>query len=648
MSGIAGIYYLDGRPVEQAELQRMLDSIAHRGLDGCGVWTNGSVALGCQLLRVTPESAKETQPFIHPSGHVVVFDGRLDNRKELLEAFQNSTEISASSPDPVFVLAAYEVLGENFAKYLVGDFALGLFDVNRSKLLLARDAIGVRPLYFCPTPKQFLFASEIKAILTHPQVSSQPNDDYLAEFLFKRLSGEDGNGLTFFEGIHTLLPGFMVIITPEGLLKRQYWDFDVTRCVRFKSFEEYAEGFRHYFEQAVRRRLRSMSPVAVSVSGGLDSSSIFCQAETLIQRNPHLHPHVFGFSYISGDGLPSDEKSFLLEIERDYRVTIDKIPITTQGMMDGGKEQVWHVEAPFLDITLNITDMFLKRIRQSGVRMLLTGHWGDQILLDQAYLSDLFNRLAWYKVWAHLREFGKWNLDVNPRLFWGLFLQDLFKSYVPPQILPFIRKIKRRLNSNELNFQGYNKIFHELAYQRTPEQILIKTPFSNAHAKSLYYETKSRYNVLRMEWLNKVASVHGLEIGLPFLDQDLVSYLMAIPGEVQTWKGVPKGILREAMRGVLPPQILGRRGKADFTDLVNDGVDRNYPQLLQCLRSGGMVIRRGYVDGGVMHNELKRLRNRIRRPDNLVSWCLSDLLGLEIWLQVFFGEEITQKEVDVA
>ena len=648
MSGIVGIYYLDGRPVERTDVIRMLDSIAHRGPDGSGVWTMGPVALGCQLLRVTPESVTETQPFVHPSGNVVVFDGRLDNREELLLKLKASNNISRESPDPALVLAAYHEFGDKFVEHLIGDFAIGLFDPNRQKLLLARDAIGVRPLYYYCTRDMVLFASEIKALLSHPQVSTRPNGHYLAEFLFERLSGDDGDGSTFFKGVFTLPPGFAAIVTSDGLLTRQYWDFDVTRCIRFKSFEEYAEGFRHYFGQAVRRRLRSLYPVAVSVSGGLDSSSIFCQAETLRQHNPQLYPHVHGISYISDDGLPSDEKSFLLDIERDYSVSIRRIPIGSQEMMDGRREEVWQVEIPFLDTMQNITDTLLKNVKQSGARILLGGHWGDQMLFDQAYLMDLFHQLAWGKIWAHLREFEKWSPDVEPSYFKQNFLRTLIRSHVPNALIPVLRKLKRKLVRDPLNHQWYNQTFQELARLRISKQTLIKTPFADAHAKSLYHEAKSRYTVLRMEWLNKVASTYGLEWAFPFLDQDLVAYFMAIPGEVQAWKGVPKGLLREALRGVLPPKIAERRGKADFTDLVNNGVDRNYSQLVHCLQSGGMVIRQGYVDEEVMNNELIRLRDQIQRPDCLVSWDLYDLLGLEIWLQVFFGETITEKEVVVA
>lgn len=639
MSGIAGIYDLDGRPVEQGEIQRMLESIAHRGPDGSGIWRNGSVALGCQLLRVTPESAKETQPFIDPSGNVVVFDGRLDNRKELLERLQSSTEISASSPDPAFVSVAYHTFGDKFVDYLIGDFALGLFDVNRHKLFLARDAIGVRPLYYYYTPRQFLFSSEIKALLAHPQVSTWPNNGYLANYLFLRLSGDGTKGETFFDCIYSLPPAFMATVTRDGLSKRQYWDFDVTRRIRFKSFNEYAEGFYYYFEQAVRRRLRSMYPVAFSVSGGLDSSSIFCLAETIKRRGTQSYPDMIGFSYIFNDGTPQDEKSFLLDIENDYSVSIRRLQVDPQGIIEGMRKEVWDGESPFLDNLRSVIAPLYRNVQQSGARILLSGTMGDQMLFDQAYLLDLFNHLAWNKVWAHLREFGKWNVDVDQKLFRRVFFRNLFKSFAPHGILSCLRGIKRKLINNHLKFEGYEQELYELAYRRNSKKDMGKTPSGTAHSKSLYDEIKSRHKIFLWEWANKVVSIYGLEHAYPFMDQDLVSYLMAIPGEVQTWNGVPKGILREAMRGVLPTRILERRWKADFTDLLNDRVAHDFQTIVQCLESGRMAVRLGYVDEKMLSNELERLRDYIRRADCLVSWSLYNLLGLEIWLQVFFGKE---------
>jgi asparagine synthase (glutamine-hydrolysing) len=137
--------------------------------------------------------------------------------------------------------------------------------------------------------------------------------------------------------------------------------------------------------------------------------------------------------------------------------------------------------------------------------------------------------------------------------------------------------------------------------------------------------------------------MHGLEIAFPFLDRDLVSFLMAIPGEMQTWKGVPRAPLREVMGGVLPDEIVARTWKGDFTHVVNEAMERGYSQLVRCLEDGGMAVSFGYVKGEVMREELARLRDRIRGPDCAITWSLSDLLGLELWLQVFFEDRRTRR-----
>ena len=150
--------------------------------------------------------------------------------------------------------------------------------------------------------------------------------------------------------------------------------------------------------------------------------------------------------------------------------------------------------------------------------------------------------------------------------------------------------------------------------------------------------------MLCMEWNNKMSYMHGLEMAFPFLDRDLISFLMGIPGEVVTWEGVPKAILREGMRGVLPDAIVQRTWKADSTHLLNDGMAHDYVQLVQRLEEGGMAVRLGYVKGDVMKDELRRLKDRIGGSHSGASLHLTDLLGLEVWLQVFFGEKTGGKE----
>lgn len=630
MSGILGLWNLDGRPVSRALLADLSGTLAHRGADGDGLWVEGPVGLACRLRRVVPEAATETQPLVGPTGAVLVFDGRLDNREQLLDELHAAPGIGADSPDPALVLAAYDAFGERLPERLLGDFALGLFDPRRHALFLVRDAIGVRPLYYTRAGEAVLFASEVKTLLAHPEVPARPDDDVLAGFLLDRTPGAPG--MTLFKGISAVLPAHVVTVTPEGLRAQRYWDFDPARRIRLGSFPEYAEAFREQLTRAVGRRLRSAHPVAVSVSGGLDSSSIFCLAQRLARRSPGRHAAVLGVSYVSPSGSPSDEVAFLREIERDYGVAIERIPIGSPGVVDGAREAVWHVEAPFLDSMWNTTHPFLATVGRLGARVLLTGHWGDQVLFEYAYLVDLFRALAWGEIRAHLRELGRWFGDAEARYYRRRFLVDLVKYHVPPALVPVLRRLRARREP-----PWYSAALRARARRRAGAAIPAPAAFHSVHARALYEEARSSHHVTCLEWNDKVAAMHGLDMAFPFLDRDLLAFLMAIPGDVQTSRGVPKGLLREGLRGVLPDAIRERAWKADFTHLVNDGVALDFERVRQCLETDGMAVRMGYLSAYALGEEFDRLRERVRGESCETAWDLSDLYGLELWLQLFFG-----------
>jgi len=642
MSGILGLWNRDGRPVHSSEVRRLSATLSHRGHDGEGVETQRTVGFASRLSRISLESAHETQPLMDPSGVVLVFDGRLDNREDLLSVLRTTAALSVESSDPALVLSAYRAFGDNFPAHLDGDFALGLYDPNQSKLLLARDPVGVRPIYYYASRDLFVFASEIKTLLAHPGIVTQPNDDVVADLLFTRLAAEDTRGLTCFQNIFSVLPAHLTIASPEGIVTKRYWDFDRSRQVRLRSFDEYAEAFRHHFERAVRRRLRCAGPVAISVSGGLDSSAVFCVGETLRRSAPGIRSPLIGVSYTFPDGSPSDEKHFLVEIERAYDVEITRMDNLPTGIIDGCREAIWHAEAPFLDAQWSRTHAYLTAVRGLGAKVLLTGHWGDQFLFDDAYLVDLCRRGQWLQAWQHINAFGEW-VDIPVHWFRRRLFAALLKRHVPGVIVERLREIRNRWRPTGDVLQCYTEGFRERAAPRVPRLAVLP---GRAHAQSLYDHVRSRYHVLCMEWNNKVGAMHGLDMAFPFLDRDLIAFLMAIPGEALSRNGVHKGLLRDALQGVLPPSIASRTSKADFTGDVNEGVVRHYDWLARCLHTGGMATGLGYVKpdplpagsrppitGDPMSSEL--------------SWALGDLLSLELWLQGFFGPKNAQIGMEV-
>ena len=313
-------------------------------------------------------------------------------------------------------------------------------------------------------------------------------------------------------------------------------------------------------------------------------------------------------------------------------MAIERFPMGPAGLLNRSREAVWHVEAPFLDEMWVTTRTFLSTVHRHGARVILTGHWADQLLFDQAYLVDRLHDLAWGEVRAHLNEFPRWFSDCDASDFRRRFFLDLVKYSLPSPLVSFLRSLRLKPNR-----PWYSRALQRRARRRQSTTLPSARAFPTAHARSLYEQARSSRHVLCMEWENKVAAMHGLEMAFPFLDRDLVSFLMRIPGEIQTWRGVPKVLLREGLRGVLPEAIVGRTWKADFTHLVNEGMERDYAQAVDLLRHDAMAISSGYVSREVMIGELERVKNQLGGSSADTAWSLSDLLGLELWLQVFFG-----------
>jgi asparagine synthase (glutamine-hydrolysing) len=634
VSGIIGIWNRNGEPVDPAVLNRMSRAVAHRGRDGGGEWLSGAVGFACRLDWVTPEETSEAQPSIHPSGAVLVFDGRLDNRDELLAECRGST-VHVRSPDTALVLEIYVRFGDRFAEHLNGDFALALFDPRQQKLFLVRDAMGVRPLYYCQAGSTLLFASEIKALLVHPQVVARPDENQLAELL---LGGypQDNRGLTFFEGIAAAPASHVVSVTPGGLSSRQYWDFPA-QPLRRPSFDDYVEEFRHLFDQAVRRRLRSAHPVAVWVSGGLDSSAAFSAAQHVRRAASGAYPPVVGISSTAAPGSPADERALVDELERYLGTTVRRVPLEA-GLMDGCEAEMWHTENPRLDVLWSMTQGLQRATQQAGCRVLLTGIGADETLSDQAYLVDMFRRLAWRQIPGHVQEFSRWNTDASPRAIRRDVGRTLLRYHIPNALFPVLRAMRGRTRRHKDMVPWYTRKLRERALRSPAREWAANRPFASAHATSIISFIRNRLYGLKLDLRNKVGALHGLTYAYPYLDRDLVSFLVAIPGEAVVRNGVPKALLREALRGAMPESIIERRWKADFTHVATRGAERDWPQLVSYLQSHHLGVNLGLIDSEQVRRALPQQLEKVRV--SLVSapvWSLTMLFGLELWLQTFFS-----------
>ena len=644
MAGIFGVFRLDGGPVDRTLVARMSRMLAHRGPDSEGVVFEDALALGCRMLSVTPESSGEIQPVRRASGTRLAFDGRLDNRDELIDRLRNHDDVSAAMGDAELAAALYEFFGPEFARHLLGDFAVAVVDKPNRRVVLARDAIGIRPLYYRRTAVALSFASETKALTIDPAVPVRPNHRLLAELMLRQLHRRDHDGSTLVEGICEVPPAHVVILDAKTSDVRRYWDFDGHGLNKAPSFDDLAEEFRYHFERAVRRRLRSAHRIAIAVSGGTDSSSIYSVAARAVGER------AVGLSYSMGDGGPADETQFVAELERacGHRIVPVDSP-SSAGPLFRADELIRRVEAPMANAEWMRADRLVATARLHGATTLLSGHWGDQLLFDQAYLIDFLHSGSWLAIASHLREYRRWFPEAAPTEFTGRLAGDLLEYDLPRWVRGAVRGARRAWRKPAPWDDWYSSWFRAQAgpdvFARELTPARDRGGDVSVLARALYREVRSRYHVLCLEWQNKMAAAHTVERAFPFLDRDLVEFVMGVPGRMLAREGVPKALLRAAMKDTVPASILQRRAKADFTAAVNATSLRESSAIAELLTRNPMVVQFGYVDADQLRKGLASAADALKHSrSSVASWRVTALVALELWLRQFVENRGSKRE----
>ncbi len=626
MSGVVALVYLDGRPADATTLEKMAQYVEPprpRRLSNMGL---GSAGLACQHLKVTSESTGELQPHGCPDGLVVSFDGRLDNRDSLIAMLGAELGHVADPSDSALVMAAYRRFGEGFAEHLNGDFALAIFDADHRKLLLARDIIGVRTLYYWQSRQTFLAASEIKAILAHPEVRVTPDDDALADFV---LGGDPyQTHLTCFRSVYRVLPGHTMVVDPERIRSFQHWDFNPAKQVRHSSIADYAEELRALLEQAVRRRLRSMFPVGVLVSGGLDSSAVLCQAEMLKQSGAPVAPAA-GISMVFPKGTVADEENYLDDIESSYNIHIERRPFNFFQVEDA---MLWHTEVPRLiwDSGIDLVDA----ARDMGCRVVLDGDYGDQMMFSDAHIIELARSFRWLGVKRELAARARSMRDVEVPDLNSYYRGVLLRDFIPDGLMPTVRSVRRMLGRDDYP-DWYSKSFQRRAFTRNRAYRRPGRGIGGKQAEACYQFVASAHRLNCVEESNKMAAARGIVSAHPFLDRDLIEFMMAIPGEIATWQGIAKGLFRESMRGVLPENIRTRDWKSDFTSFHNNSVARDYSRFQQLMRPDCLAVRYGYLDPKGLLSRFSKHKSALNLNVATPARWVTATIGLELWLKLF-------------
>jgi asparagine synthase (glutamine-hydrolysing) len=308
MSVQAGIWNFDGEPVTQASLTQIGAILAEDGPDGETIHLAGSMGMLYRPFHTTRESRLEHQPHLSNSGNLITWDGRLDNRDELLSQLGNTTQDDKT--DVSIVSDAFDCWGtECFAK-LTGDWAVAIWNGQKKEILLARDYIGVKHLFYYPSPGKIIWCSCLEALLlcgNHFNLC----EEYIAGYL----TFDPEAHLTPYREIHSVPPSSFIRIRPEGCGTTKYWRFNPCSKTRYKTDTDYELHFRHLFRGAVRRRLRTDSPILADLSGGLDSSAIVGMADDILAKHEAETISLDTFSFCDRDEPDEDDFLYFTKIE---------------------------------------------------------------------------------------------------------------------------------------------------------------------------------------------------------------------------------------------------------------------------------------------------------------------------------------------
>lgn len=627
MSAVFGCWQLDGRPIDAEIFERCVARLSPSGHQHVQTWTDTSIALGCTVAEPV-----DRDPFDLDRRHtaaVCAFDGRIDNRDALIRVLSADDRVHSRCSDRDLALAAYDRFGERCAEHIQGDFAFGIFDRRANRLLLARDRLGLRPLCYADRDGLFLFASDAKALLAYPGWSPKLDELKLADFALS-FRAADSQSRTFFEGVRSLPPAHILVVTPRGVTLQRYFDFTGTPAIRFGTVDDYASAFHELFRESVRARLRCAKPVAISVSGGLDSAYIFCVARQAVHGREAACPDVRGVNYAGVAGTPSEEDACVRELERATGASIDRVP-QRPGFMAYAADEVWQSESPMVEGLACQAQAALHRVSESGAGRFLTGHWGDQLLSDSDYVLDLLRSARLGLLRRHCRG---WR--IGPRQLAVRLGRDLARQRLSARVLAAVRAA--RSNRHGLREAlWYTPRFRALLRERA-SQPPLEPPRGTRHAAAIYRQSRLGYHVQCMEWNCRIGAAHGLDIAFPYLDAALIQFLMSIPGEIQSHGGTPRGLMRRAMRGTVPDAIIDRRTKGEFTQLTNHSIEVDFTAIAELLGPSALSVSLGYVDGPILWRALPEWRAAIRRADDaLLTNRIVDLCGFELLLRGFFS-----------
>jgi len=519
------------------------------------------------------------------------------------------------------LLRAYECWGEGMLDYLDGEYAFAIWDTRQKRLFAARDPFGIKPLFYFSDSKRFVFGSEPKQILILPGVPIEPDHIVIGEFLFNNF---EDLGRTFFAGVRRLKPGHYLTGSIGSVQQSRYWDPNPDQQLYLNNPSRYIEQFRTLFNRAVEKRLRSKYAIAAQLSGGMDSTSVVSAAANAYREKSKNQASFETISAAFPD-MECDESSYIDAICKCIPFANHRLFPIDEPILGDLDSEFWWIDSPMVDLQRGLFKACINVLSDSNARLLLTGIGGDELVHEEYYLRDiakshryfrlikeclLSSRNSWNSIWYLLSDALRASIPTG--------LKSQYREFNPPkQWMPPVWA-----NSEFVREYGTFPKVEAYPDQEYPSltQALIVRSVTHPHLCWGLEGVRARY------------AHHGVDVSHPFLDRELVEFVLQIPFDMRMPGGQWKYLLKSAFKKELPPEILNRRKKTRFDSFNQVVLKKNWKDLERILFSNCEWESGYFVSCELARQQFQSFSGERLKDINFVAdtWKIT---CLELWMR---------------
>ncbi len=631
MCGICGKLKFDRQSTVSPSLVRaMADTIAHRGPDDEGYYMSGPVGLGFRRLSII-DLATGHQPLSNEDGTVwIVFNGEIYNYLELRVFLQGKGHVFKTHTDTEVIVHLYEEFGQDCVTKLRGMFAFAIWDEGNESLFVARDRVGIKPLYYWLSDKCFIFASEIKAILADPEVQPEVVPEMIDRFLtFYFVPGEE----TMLRNIYKLAPGSHMLVRNGKATIKQYWDLDFSPSEW--SMEDAKEKLLSLLDQCVRMHMISDVPVGFLLSGGVDSTAMLGMA--VGKTDHHLSSFTLGFS----TQVLADERPYARLAASRYGSEHHEMTISAREFADFLPKFTWHMEEPVCEPQA-VALYYITKLAKEFVKVLISGEGGDEAFAGY----PIYRNLLWMeRLKSVLRPFNGILSSGLTRIN-SIWPSHRLAKYAPLLGLQFNSYFYSRTSSPSRFFNGHGRELYSSDFSHCVDREFstraVKRYLDGGRAKGLvnqmlYSDTKTSLPDDLLLKADKMTMANSIELRVPFLDHVFLEFAASLPENFKVRGFTTKYIAKAALRDRVPREILQRK-KVGFPVPYEFWMRNELKDWVRDILLDRETLSRGYFKRSCIEYLIDQDLKLHDYPKEILS-----LVSLELWHRSFVNkrEEVT-------